>query len=130
MLHNTDIHVCAPNSVLETTVKMQLYKEATRTIQRFKECCGLLRFHQTLRRHKSSRYSDTLNLPNTSFELWGAGNREQSVQSVRCFIYPPALQAACTCLACSTVMGLLFQSHMPDLMSHVTDNVYLLSSSG
>ncbi|XP_784868.3 isoleucine--tRNA ligase, mitochondrial [Strongylocentrotus purpuratus] len=60
---------------------MQLYKEATRTIQRFKECCGLLRFHQTLRRHKSSRYSDTLNLPNTSFELWGAGKREQSVQS-------------------------------------------------
>ncbi|XP_071791393.1 isoleucine--tRNA ligase, mitochondrial-like [Asterias amurensis] len=30
----------------------------------------------------SKRFADTLNLPNTSFELWGAGKREEDVQKV------------------------------------------------
>ncbi|XP_071496652.1 isoleucine--tRNA ligase, mitochondrial-like [Diadema antillarum] len=60
---------------------MQLYKDATRLIYRLKERSSLIKYHQTWIRHKSSRYSDTLNLPSTSFELWGAGKREQAVQT-------------------------------------------------
>ena len=38
--------------------------------------------HISNRLFVSKRFADTLNLPKTTFELWGAGKREEDVQKV------------------------------------------------